>query len=451
MPSLAARLTLSSAIVLPVILAFSAYSLDHAFWQSLLNAEQQALRAHIYSLMGAAEPASDYEPESQLLLPDTFAEPRFNRPQSGLFGLVINEKGEILWRTTSFPATEKQLPAHLQSDFEPGSENFIEFSFDDEDYFALSFDSVWDVRGSEMLFRFVILHHQKPLRQELSGYRDALWVWLGGIALLFVAAQFFITRWGLRPLAYLATELKLFQQGHQQKLEGSYPVEIAPVIHNLNELLQSEQAQRQRYKNTLSDLAHSLKTPLAIIRAEIESHSVTKDATINEQISRMADIVQHQLQRATLTTTTSIRVKTALAETVRRLISALKKVYRDKAFQVSLDIDDQLSFPGDEGDAMEVFGNLLENAFKYGHNRVAVIAHQTKTDLIVKIADNGSGIPDTLKQQILNRGARADTSLQGQGIGLSIVVDILSSYQGELAVGNSDALGGAEFTLTIPN
>lgn len=453
-PSLAARLTLSSAIVLPVILAFSAFALDRAFWQSLLNAEQQALHAHLYSLMGAAEPASELEPNQYLLLPDSFAEPRFNRPQSGLSGLVIDANGETLWSTASFPvassATAAGLPQPLLSQFDAGSEQFIEQPFADGDYFMLSFDSIWEVRGKEQLYRFIVLHDQQPLKAELRGYRDALWVWLGGIALLFVAAQFFITRWGLQPLKALARELKLFQQGNKNSMDGDYPAEIAPVIHNLNELLTSEQAQRQRYKNTLSDLAHSLKTPLAIIRAEIESKSTTRDTTIDEQITRMADIVQHQLQRATLTTTTSIRVKTPLAATLKRLTDALQKVYREKDFTVTLAIDDTINFPGDEGDAMEVFGNLVENAFKYGKNAISIEAQTRKKELVVSIADNGSGIPDNLQQQILHRGARADTSLQGQGIGLSVVVDILSSYQGQLEVGNCEKLGGAKFTLSIP-
>jgi len=449
-PSLATRLTLSSAIVLPLILAFSAYSLDRAFWHSLLNAEQQALRAHLYSLMGAAEPASDYEPNQELLLPEAFAEPRFNRPQSGLSGLIVNASGNLLWSTVSFPVTETPLPQTLTTHFDAGAEQFLELSFDDTDYFLLSFDSVWEVRGSEQLYRFVIFHDQQSLKAELRGYRDVLKLWLGGIALLFIGAQFFITRLGLQPLNSLAQELKLFQQGSKKSMDGSYPKEIAPVIQNLNELLDSEQAQRQRYKNTLSDLAHSLKTPLAIIRAEIESHSRTREATIDEQVTRMADIVQHQLQRATLTTTTSIRVKTPLASTLKRLTSALEKVYREKAFQVSVNVDEAVNFPGDEGDAMEVFGNLVENAFKYGKDVIHITAEQKKNELVVTIADNGSGIPENLQRQILNRGARADTSLQGQGIGLSVVVDILSSYQGQLTVSNCDKLGGARFTVSIP-
>ncbi|WP_075184957.1 ATP-binding protein [Teredinibacter haidensis] len=443
LPSLAARLTLSSVLVLPVILGFSAYSLDRAFRNSLINAEQQALQAHLYSLLGAAEPE-----DHQLYLPETMAEPRFNRPQSGLYGLVTNTKGEIVWKSDSFPADDSlSLPRRAQ--LAPGQELFNEQLLREEPHFVLSFDSVWEINQQDTLFRFSIIHDQHQLQEELKGYRDALWLWLGGIAILFIIAQFLITRWGLKPLDRLAQALKKFQQGHNSQLEGEYPTEIAPVIHNLNELLETEQGQRQRYKNTLSDLAHSLKTPLAIIRAELESNSPTQQNAINEQVSRMADIIQHQLQRATLTATSSIRAKTPLAATINRLSTALRKVFREKQFSVDINIPENLQFPGDESDALEVFGNILENAFKYGQNKIQIGAQTNNDVLTVSIEDNGPGIADELKQRLLTRGARADTSIQGQGIGLSIVVDILSSYQGQLEVSDSE-LGGAKFTLLFP-
>ena len=446
--SLAARLTLSSALVLPLILVFSAFSLDRAFYHSLLDAEQQTLQSQLYLMMGAAEPGTLKE-DPELQLPEALAEPRFNRPLSGLSGVIVKPDGEKMWQSISHPTLDQPPEKILKQPFIPGGEHFVEVAIADNLYFSFSFDSVWEVKGEDNLYRFVVLHNQRYLKHALKSYREVLWLWIGGIAILFIAALFFITRWGLRPLNRLALELKKFQQGQNTSLEGQYPSEIAPVISNLNEVLDSEQAQRQRYKNTLSDLAHSLKTPLAIIRAELETQNDSQSSAIDEQISRMADIIQHQLQRATLKSTTSMRVKTPLAETVKRVTSALEKVYSDKAFTVEIAIDESLQFPGDESDALEIFGNLLENAFKYGQNQLHVNASQTPKELRVVIADNGPGIPEHLKKTLLNRGARADTSVQGQGIGLAIVVDMLSSYSAQLDIGDSP-LGGAEFKLTFP-
>lgn len=443
--SLAARLAVSSIIVLPAVLGFSAYALDRAFYNSLRNAEQEALRAQLYSLLGAAEP----NPETQQLeLPSALAEPRFNRPQSGLFGLVLDADGDSVWRSESAPAFP---PINRTTALSSGRETFAEIEVDQQPHFVLSFDSLWEVAGQDTLFRFQIVHSQQPLRKELASYRHALWQWLGGMAILFVAAQLAITRWGLRPLDTLAQELKKFQQGNNSKLEGQYPSEIAPVITNLNELLEAEQAQRTRYKNTLADLAHSLKTPLAIIRADL-SQRQTPLHNIDEQLSNMANIIQHQLQRATLKTTTSIHQKTPLAGTLERLTSALSKVYREKNFTLELTVAEPLYFPGDEGDALEIFGNLLENAFKYGERTLIVNATRAERQLIVDIMDDGPGVPEAQQETILARGARADTRLQGQGIGLAITTDILSSYGGQLEVTRAQhpRASGARFTVTIP-
>jgi len=454
--SLSARLTLSASIVLPIILGFSAFSLDKAFQLSLLKAEQQALQAHIYSLMGASEPATEDDDESlELFVPESLAEPRFNRPQSGLIGLILNANGKAIWQSGSaFAGLTTALQDHRKDTAAPyaaGADTFGEIIISGQTYSIAMFDSIWELRGKDQLFRFVVLHTQDAMAEELASYRDALWLWLAGITVLFITAQLLITRWGLMPLKHLALALEKFQQGQNKLLEGQYPKEIAPVIENLNGVLQSEQAQRQRYKNTLSDLAHSLKTPLAIMRAELENTKTTQTATIDEQITRMAEIVQHQLQRATLTTTSSIREKTPLRHTLERLGSALSKVYKEKHVSLTLDLPEELDFPGDESDALEICGNLLENAFKYGQSTICVHAGSTATELHISIGDDGPGIATHMKQQILTRGARADTgtAVQGQGIGLAIVVDIISSYQGQLSIGESP-LGGAEFRLSLP-
>ncbi|TVZ37801.1 two-component system sensor histidine kinase PhoQ [Alteromonadaceae bacterium 2753L.S.0a.02] len=447
--SLAARLALSSIIVLPLILGFSAFALDRAFQNSLRNAEREALRAQLYSLLGAAEP----QPQSATLeLPSAFAEPRFNRPLSGLFGVVLNNTQQPLWQSESAPPLNQswlQVIEDLPN--QAGEEWFVEVEHKAQPYFVLVFDSLWELGEKDQLFRFIIFHSQNSLKAELKGYRSALWQWLGGMALLFVIAQLAITRWGLSPLRSLAIELKKFQQGNKKQLDGEYPQEIAPVITNLNELLDAEQAQRQRYKNTLSDLAHSLKTPLAIVRAELEQKSHNA-AAIDEQVSNMAAIIQHQLQRATLKSTTSIREKTPLAATLQRLTEALSKVYREKAFNVEMQVDQSLNFPGDESDALEIFGNLVENAFKYGRQTVIIGAELRDGLLKVSITDDGPGVPEHLQQTILSRGARADSSVQGQGIGLAVTTDILSSYGGQLEVSNGDhpKAQGAKFIVSIP-
>ncbi|WP_188152369.1 ATP-binding protein [Teredinibacter waterburyi] len=463
--SLTARITLLSLIVLPLLLGFSAYSLDKAYLFSLEKAEQQSLRGQLYLLLGASEPQGN-----ELTLPSALPEPRFNTPQSGLFAFVADADHNIVWHSDSSPSQLNQIrtqssisDAALLASLEPQNEPelFTEVALEKNRFYQLRFDSVWELETGDQAFRFVIFHDASETETELLAYRKALAFWLGGLALLLILAQLLITFWGLYPLKRLATDLSIFQQGNKKRLDGNYPSEISPVTHNLNSLLESEQAQRERYKNTMADLAHSLKTPLAVMRATLANREHSDPATtsrattherdrlIDEQISRMSSIIQHQLQRATLRTTHTSLTSVSLQEVVRRLTSALTKVYREKQFTVDVDISEQLMFPGDEGDALEMLGNIIENAFKYGRNTIGISAYKTSDALMIFVEDNGSGIGSLEKKEILTRGARADTSTQGQGIGLAITLDMLASYGGSLEVLDS-GLGGAKFCISIP-
>jgi two-component system sensor histidine kinase PhoQ len=212
-------------------------------------------------------------------------------------------------------------------------------------------------------------------------------------------------------------------------------------------VLASERQQRQRYRNTLDDLAHSLKTPLSVISGSLQQQQ--GDQTIAEQVERMNQIISHQLQRAVVANPGVPGRAVAIQPIVERLVASLGKVYRDKNIQPDIQINPDISFNGDERDLMEVLGNLIENAFKYGKQKISVSGDQTQKTITIIIEDDGKGVAKEARQTILQRGARADTVTSGQGIGLAVAVDILSSYQGSLQVDES-ILGGAKFRLSLP-
>ena len=171
---------------------------------------------------------------------------------------------------------------------------------------------------------------------------------------------------------------------------------------------------------------------------------------INEQVSRMADIINHQLKRATVRSTHALENTVNIRTICQRLAVALQKVYAEKNVQFECDITEDISFVGEESDAMELLGNLVENAFKYSKQKVYVSA-KTKLDYFdIHIEDDGPGVPAHLQHDILQRGARGDTTSPGQGIGLAIAVDIISSYNGGILVDRS-ALGGAKFIVSLPS
>ena len=447
--SLAFRHIVASVVLLPVILGFSAYALDEAFRNSLLSAERESLQAQLYVLLGAAEPG-----DSSLFMPDALPEPRFSIPHSGLYALVRDASANVVWRSESLRLSPMTLviPA---TNLGVGESFFVELSSGVEDYFVFIYNTIWEINGTDHTYKFVIVHSQDSLRKELKVYRNTLWRWLGGLIFLLIVVQAIIVQWGLNPLHRLANELQRFQDGQTDRLEGNYPAEITPVTDNLNMVLKSEKQHRLRYKNTLSDLAHSLKTPLAIIRSSLQKDSGDKIASesrhnIDEQVARMSEIIGHQLRRATNISTHVSQRTTNVCKIVERLGNAMLKVYQDKSISFENRVDKNTTLVGDDNDIMELLGNIIENAFKYGKRRVYVSAASEKNTLTIHIDDDGEGIPNEQQRTIISRGARADTATPGQGLGLAVSVDIISSYGGSLEISRSK-LGGARFSVSLPH
>lgn len=439
--SLIARHLLASIVLLPLILGFSAFALDRAFQESLLSAEGEALKAQLYALLGAAEPEGE-----SLFLPEVLAEPRFNTPESGLYAKVTNVFGKTVWQSNSLSVSDLHLAADANIEVEAGEALLDTIKIGSQKHFRYIYDTIWEINDKDRYFRFYVLHSSETLDEELDIYRNTLWLWLSALALLVITAQIIIVRWGFRPLNTLASQLRLFQEGKTNYLKGKYPQEIEPITRNLNLLLESERKQRKKYKNTLADLAHSLKTPLAIIRSNLASGD---RASIEEQVERMANIIDHQLRRATAISTNVHQVSSNLHTIVERLGSALGKVYSEKHIAFHNKVYETLTYVGDENDLMELLGNIIENAFKYSDSTVQVSAEIAEREISLLIEDDGPGIPEDKRQNILYRGARADTATSGQGIGLAVSIDIVSSYNGSIAVENSD-FGGAAFRIKLP-
>ncbi len=433
--SLTGRLRLASCLLLPLILGITAVILERAFSQSLEASTREQLKLRTYVLLGAAEAGG-----GQLWMPSTLQEPRFGQPGSGLYGLVSNGQGQLLWRS---PST---LGLTLSPPKMPERTGEQRFGRTPDGLFFFSYPVIWETEdGRETPFLFTSLESPRFYQAELSAFRFHLWGGLSLLALLLLAAQGFILRWGLNPLHDLAEDLKAIEQGHTDKLKGHYPQEVAAMTTNLNLLLDGERRQRERYRNTLADLAHSLKTPLAVLRNQAADSA---QPGLSEQVDRMDQIISHQLGRATSTPAHHLLQPVAVRTAAQRIGKAMEKVYRDK-YQSFVVNGTELQFKGDERDLMEMLGNLIDNAFKYGRGRVRVCLAETEQQLLIRIEDDGAGVSPALHDAIQRRGSRADALQPGQGIGLSVVADILSGYGGRLEVGDSD-WGGAAFELRLP-
>lgn len=242
------------------------------------------------------------------------------------------------------------------------------------------------------------------------------------------------------------------ESGRADQLEGVYPTELSRLTSNINSLIRHAQARQQRYRDSLGDLAHSLKTPLAILQvvADKGSNSIqNSQVTVREQVDRMNQIVSHQLQRAAASGRNILTQSVLIEPVVERLVNSLDKVYLEKGIQWQLSVVEESCFRGEEGDLMELLGNLMENACKYGSGRVHVSA-QMDEYLHISVEDDGKGIPDDKAEAVLQRWHRIDLQQPGQGIGLAVAADIVSAYGGRLEISHSEALGGVAIHTHLP-
>lgn len=443
--SLRFRLLVSAALVLLVFLSLMGFVLDRAFQQSAEQSVEEKLLIHIYGLLAVSD-----EIDGELFLPEALQEPQFNNPSTGLYGFVLDESGTELWMSpsaVSLPLATNKTSA-LHTELETGVQTFGTLMSGDISLFYLSYKILWQGSGDQTTpYTYVVLQNMAPYHNEIAGFRNSLWGWLVAVVVILVIVQALIMNWGLRPLKNLADDLKAIEDGRQDHLAGVYPAEIDGVTRNLNLLLSSERQQREKYRTTLADLAHSLKTPLAILQSAPEEGIKN---TLDEQVARMNEIVSYQLQRAVVSSSNLIRKSIEVKPVVEKLIFALTRVYKDKDVNIESNIM-ECSFFGDERDLMELLGNVLDNACKYGNRKVKIEAGSQGGEgggLILIIEDNGQGIAVADKVKVLQRGSRLDTQEAGQGIGLAVVSEIVARYQGTIDLEDS-ILGGARVVIKL--
>lgn len=269
------------------------------------------------------------------------------------------------------------------------------------------------------------------------------------VPLLWVAAH-----WSLRPLEALTKEVRELEEHNREQLNPETTRELTGLVRNLNRLLKSERERYDKYRTTLTDLTHSLKTPLAVLQSSLRSLRSEKisvsdaEPVMLEQISRISQQIGYYLNRASMRTDSTLlsRELHPVAPQLDSLISALNKVYQRKGVSISLDISPEISFVGEKNDFMEVMGNLLDNACKYCLEFVEVSAHQRDNVLHIIVEDDGPGIPQGKRDLVFDRGQRVDTLRPGQGVGLSVARDIVEQYDGKIIAGES-LLGGARMEV----
>lgn len=440
--SLNARIVLAASLVLAIFLALTGVALDRAFRDSALTAREERLQGQLYLLIAAAE----VDAGGRLAMPEQLQEARFGQPGSGLYATIADAGGKENWRSHS--ALSIVLPEGKA--LGAGKKHFAELpNANGVPFLVYRMGVNWSEGKHKFAFTFGVAEDLAPFKAQLARYRASLWGWLGAMSLLLLLAQGMLLRWGLGPLRRVAAEIRAIEGGEIERLGSDYPAELKALTENLNGLLQRERAQQQRYRDALGDLAHSLKTPLAVMRGAL-SETMSLATTVAEESEKMQRIVDYQLLRAaTMGPSSPLVASVLIGPLAGRIMASLDKVYRNKAISAEIHTEKTPGFRGDEGDLLELLGNLLDNAYKWSINRVRLSIGEAAGKLMLVVEDDGPGISPDDVARILQRGARADQSLPGQGIGLAVVSSIVKAYGGEIEIGKS-TLGGAGITIRLP-
>jgi two-component system sensor histidine kinase PhoQ len=319
---------------------------------------------------------------------------------------------------------------------------------------ALLMGISWEFGSGEASpFTIAIAVSREPYDARQHAFRRNLIGWFAGLTLTMLIVLGGLLTFVLLPLRKLERQVREVEAGERVSLEGKYPTELIPLADNLNALIDTERRRLVRYRNTLDDLAHSLKTPLAAMRSllgELKSRvSGEQLGALTHELERMDQRVSYQLRRARASGSTGFGTEPVpVTSAVDDLKLTLDKVYRDKRVACEVDVAPGSVFRGDPGDLTELLGNLLDNAYKYCRGRVRVNARSTGDRLAIDVEDDGRGIDDAFASVLFQRGKRADESVPGQGIGLAVVREIVELYHGEVAVARS-ALGGAQVRVEL--
>jgi len=438
--SLSRRLLISVSVPLALFCGIVILVLDSGFREVAQRTLQDELDRQMVALIAAAEPQPDgsYEPAPHTL------DPRLETPRSGVYAQIRSAGHE--WRS---PST-----AGLNSDFGrllSGGQRNISYATFGDDRVAIESRSI-DFEGDPNAARsltFSVATSLSPYQQELWRFRRELGSWFLTLMLLLLVTIAVLLHWVLGPVRRMEREIHEVEEARRESLGGGYPRELAGVAGNLNALLIGERKRVARYRDTLGNLAHSLKTPLAVMRAEGAS------ATVSTEIDRMSGIIDHQLKRAAASGGALLgQAPVEVAQVAAELRATLLRVYAGKDLVIELAVAPGAQFIGDRGDLTELLGNLLDNACKWCRTRVRFSASIDESEgsrerLCLVVEDDGPGISAENRARVLRRGVRADEKVPGHGLGLAMVHDTVDLYGGRLMI-DASPLGGARFTLRLP-
>ncbi|EJL6743538.1 TPA: GHKL domain-containing protein [Vibrio alginolyticus] len=431
------RLSIKSRLVLAAIVWLTAMILAAGVTipTQVYNYMVDDTRSQLSIFMDEVAAQLEVDNTGHLSLTAQLSDPRFNRPYSGLY-----------WSASTEASLERSRSLWDKK---------IEYKGLDKDAYGARGEKLITLEKALYLpdydgsIHIIIGIDEEPIKNTLQTLIGQLWLILG---LLFAGVLTVILlqiAWSLSPLTKLQKELAELKSGNKKSLEETYPKEISPLIFDLNALLFHYQELLERARNHAGNLSHALKTPLSVLKNEVQTLEPEAQSRLRAPINQIQDHIDYHLGRARMAGSMNIlSVKSNPADRVDAISMAFDKVYASRSITLINELDSELNVAVEQTDLDEMLGNLLENGYKWANSMIRVHSSQDKENIHIIIEDDGPGIPKEKLSQVIKRGVRLDETTPGSGLGLNIVSEMAHSYRGQLTLDTS-ALGGLKASLVL--
>ena len=452
--SLSLRLILSSMAVSIVLLAAAGILLASLFNAALERNFDARLRAVLDGLLANVEIGQDGAPTLSQQLADT----RFSLPLSGWYWQVEPPPGSKLADLASESLLEQRLRPEADLLAARDADGIASFYMRDlQDTKLRAIEQAFKLPNSSENFSFLVAGNFGELRQEVQAFRHTLFTILALLGAGLLAAIFIQVKFGLRPLRRMEESLTAIREGKSERLDGEFPSELQPVADELNLLIQSNSEIIERARTQVGNLAHALKTPLSVLTNEAGARKGPLAAKVAEQAHVMRDQVSLYLDRARRAARAQgLGAVTEVRPVLEALGRTLQRIHHDKGLRIDVHCDAGLKFRGEKQDLEEMAGNLLDNACKWATRKISVSAEPLRENvgdgrhwLILTVDDDGPGLRPEKRAEALKRGRRLDESKPGSGLGLSIVTETASMYNGTVQLADANS-GGLRVQLRLP-
>lgn len=382
------------------------------------------------------------DPSGAVRLQDPLPEPRFNQPYSGWYWQVTPTFGQGLKSRSLWDQVLTPKPGFT------GDTDHRYYTQGPEHERLRVVERDITLPGSSLAYRISVAASSAEIDSDIRSFNSFVRWSTIALAAGLIFSIFIQVRFGLGPLRHLQRALANVRSGRARRLEGEYPREVEPLVHELNALLDHNEKVVDRARTHVGNLAHALKTPLSVLKNEIGKEG--KANGLDTQLDAMQKHIDYYLRQARVAARGGVvGVRTEVSPVVDDMLRTLAKMHRDKVVDAQTRGAADLVFRGERQDLDEMLGNLMENAFKWAEGRVRITLSRQGANAVIDVEDDGPGIPPGARATVFGRGNRADEAKPGAGLGLAIASDIAGMCGGNISLGDSE-LGGLKARLTLP-